>query len=80
MGAAIPSLHCGSAKRGERQFGTRAFQVRGHVHVYLIQENALEVNSTKHHVLASCNNYVQRAYNTCSVCTRVSVLTIYGLT
>ena len=81
MGTAIPSLYHGSAKKYERQFGTCAFQVRARVRVYLIQNNVFEVDSTKNHIfIASYNNYVKRASNTCSVGTRVSVLAIYGLT
>ena len=47
MGTAIPSLYHGSAKKYERQFGTRTFQVRARVRVYLIQNNVFEVDSTK---------------------------------
>ena len=72
VGAAIHSLHRRSAKRRERQFGTRALQVRARVHVYLIQNNVFEVDFTKNHVLASYSNNVKLAYNTNSMHTHVS--------
>ena len=74
VGAAIHSLHRGSAKRRERQFGIRALQVCDRVHVYLLQNNDSKVDSTKNHVLASYSNIVKQAYNTCSVRTHVSAL------
>ena len=82
MGTTISTLHRGSAKRCEQQSGTCAFQMGTCVRVYLIQNNIVEVDSTKYRVLAvlaSYNNCVKQTYNTCSVHTRVCS-TIYGLT